>query len=404
MAPERRLAHAGKTFEFRKCGDVSITENTITGIGAVTGYGWGRELLWDGLMSGKSAGALVDGFGVVDDGPGWLAKVEDGGDRSDGPSRFHRAVRWTIREAVNDAMARGWKPGRTVGLIHAVVLGEVDLWQEFLRGSGQLAVHDYLALMPSTPLSMAMQEFQFYGPTMNVSSMCASGAAGLITAASWLESGIATDVIVAATDISCTLENVRHFVNMGVAVVDREPAQACRPFQAGTRGFLMAEASSAVVMSARTARPYAVFRGGSMRHDGYHVTSIRPSHEQIRDCYESALQQAGVEAADIAFFNAHGPGTRQCDAAEGSLVSDLFPNAALYSVKPLVGHTQAAAALIEVSAAALGYDRGQIPAPYHVAAAHPQLLDGPTPCTGGLTLKSSIGLGGHNSAVVLEAP
>ena len=57
-----------------------------------------------------------------------------------------------------------------------------------------------------------------------------------------------------------------------------------------------------------------------------------------------------------------------------------------------------------MAVAALAYDRGIVPAPPTVAAAHPQLLNGPTPITDGLTLKSSLGMGGHNSAVILAPP
>jgi 3-oxoacyl-[acyl-carrier-protein] synthase II len=54
-----------------------------------------------------------------------------------------------------------------------------------------------------------------------------------------------------------------------------------------------------------------------------------------------------------------------------------------------------------MAATCLAYDNGVIPAPYQVANGHPRLLDGPTLRRDGLTLKSSIGMGGHNSAVIL---
>ena len=77
----------------------------------------------------------------------------------------------------------------------------------------------------------------------------------------------------------------------------------------------------------------------------------------------------------------------------------------MYSIKPLAGHCQAAAAAVEVAAAALGYEHGVIAAPPIVAAAHPRLLDGVTPMDRtGITLKTSLGMGGHNSAVVLGPP
>jgi len=47
----------------------------ICGIGAVTGYGWGREQLWDGLSSGVSAVQLHDGYGEALGDKIWVARV-----------------------------------------------------------------------------------------------------------------------------------------------------------------------------------------------------------------------------------------------------------------------------------------------------------------------------------------
>jgi 3-oxoacyl-[acyl-carrier-protein] synthase II len=374
----------------------------IHGVGVVSGYGWGRELLWDGLVAGKPAATTTTGLGEEM----WLARVPHGGHPRDGASRFARAMRAAAREAIDDARRRGWTAGRRVGLLHAVVLGEVDLWRDFYTTrDGTLSVHEYLALMPSTPMSTLMQEYGFHGPAMAVSAMCASGNAGLITAKSWLDAGIVDDVVFVATDLSLTPENVRHFVNLGVAITDTEPLSACRPFQQGSRGFIMGEASVSFVLSARAGRPYAYTLGGAMSHDAHHVTSIDPSLTSVLECVQDALEMADVPASEVRYFNAHGPGTAQCDRAETAVLERLFPSSTgVYSVKPLTGHCQGAASAIEVAVTALGYDRGLIPAPPTVASGHPQLLDGPTPITGGVTVKSSIGMGGHNSAVVLAAP
>jgi 3-oxoacyl-[acyl-carrier-protein] synthase II len=376
----------------------------IQGIGVVSGYGWGRELFWDGLLTGKPAAVPTrsDKSGETM----WLARVPHGGCRSDGPSRFARAMRAAAREAIEDARGRGWRAGRRVGLLHAIVLGEVDLWREFYtERDGELPSRQYLALMPSTPMSTLMQEYGFHGPAMTVSAMCASGNAGLITAKAWLDAGIVDDVVLVATDLSLTPENVRHFVRLGVAVTNVEPLEACRPFQEGSLGFVMGEASVSFVLSAGEGRPYAYTLGGAMSHDAHHVTSIEPSLTAILECVRDALAVAGVPASAVRYFNAHGPGTAQCDRAESAVLAQLFPpEVGVYSVKPLTGHCQGAASAIEVAVTALGYDRGLVPAPPIVAAAHPQLLDGPTPVTAGITVKSSIGMGGHNSAVVLAAP
>ncbi|SES07512.1 3-oxoacyl-[acyl-carrier-protein] synthase II [Lentzea xinjiangensis] len=378
----------------------------ICGIGVVSAYGWGREFLWEGLASGKPAASVVPELGGFPGDTVWAARVGAGGDPLDGPTRFARAMRAAAREAIEDAGGRGWQPGRRVGLLHAVVLGEVDLWRDFyVTRGGELPVRDYLGLMPSTPMSTFMQEYGFHGPAMNVSAMCASGNAGMITAKAWLDAGIVDDVVFVATDLSLTPENVAHFVRLGVAIADAEPLDVCRPFQQGSRGFVMGEASVAFVLSRRASRPYAVTLGGAMSHDAYHVTSIDPRLEQVFACFSDALDNAAVSPADVRYLNAHGPGTAQCDAAEAAVLERLFgPDTALYSVKPLTGHCQGAASAIETAVTAMGYDRGVIPAPPVVAPGHPALLDGLTPVADGLTVKSSLGMGGHNSAVVLAPP
>lgn len=378
----------------------------IAGLGTVTGYGWGREELWQGLAAAKSAAVPQPGYQTDGWAASWAALVPEGGDASDGPSRFQRAMRFAAREAITDAKTRGWQPGRRVGLLHAVVLGEVDLWKDFhITHGGRVPVRDYLALMPSTPISTLMREYDFHGPAMNVGAMCASGNAGLLTAKSWIDAGIVDDVIFVATDISVTPENLRHFVDLGVAVADSDPLQACRPFQEGSRGFIMGEGSVAMVLSRGIPNPYLHVLGGAMSHDAHHVTSIDPELTDITRCFNEALENAGATPDQVRYLNAHGPGTRQCDTAEAAVFDALFPTTAeLYSVKPLTGHCQGAASAVEISATALGYDHNLLPTPFNVAAGHPRLLAGPTPPDEGLTVKSSIGMGGHNSAVVLRPP
>ncbi|WP_372440443.1 beta-ketoacyl synthase N-terminal-like domain-containing protein [Prauserella cavernicola] len=375
----------------------------ICGIGAVTGYGWGREMLWDGLISGKPAASLTGGHGRYRNESAWIAAVPEGGDPADGRGRFARAMRAAAREAIEDAKGRGWTPGRRVGLLHAVVLGETYLWKDFYGPeNGYLRPRDYLALMPSTPMSTFMREHGFHGPAMNVSAMCASGNAGLLTAKAWLDAGVVDDVVLVATDLSLTPENVLHFRDLGVVVTDREPLDCCRPFQEGSSGFVMGEASVGMVLSNSSDAPYAVTLGGAMSHDAYHVTSIDPEYREVRRCFTDALDNAGVAASEVGYVNAHGPGTAQCDRVEAAILEELFtPDTGIYSMKPLTGHCQGAASAVEVAVAALGYERGSIPAPPVVAEAHPQLRHGEFALDGRLTVKSSLGMGGHNSVVVL---
>jgi 3-oxoacyl-[acyl-carrier-protein] synthase II len=80
----------------------------------------------------------------------------------------------------------------------------------------------------------------------------------------------------------------------------------------------------------------------------------------------------------------------------------LGDNAKVFSLKPLLGHCQGASSAVEVAASVLAYERGCVPAPYLTGEGHPRQLDGPTPMTGGATVKTALGMGGHNAVVVLD--
>jgi 3-oxoacyl-[acyl-carrier-protein] synthase II len=117
------------------------------------------------------------------------------------------------------------------------------------------------------------------------------------------------------------------------------------------------------------------------------------------------MANADADPSDVAYLNAHGPGTAQCDAAEAAILDQLFPAAhGIFSVKPLVGHCQAAAASVELLATIYAFQTGFVPAPPQVAPGHPKLVNGRSPRMPGLMVKSSLGLGGYNTAVVVAEP
>jgi len=61
---------------------------------------------------------------------------------------------------------------------------------------------------------------------MSVSAMCAGGNTALITAKTWLDAGIASDVIVLATDLSCIPQNLRAFSDLGTPCSTSPPSTA----------------------------------------------------------------------------------------------------------------------------------------------------------------------------------
>jgi 3-oxoacyl-[acyl-carrier-protein] synthase II len=157
------------------------------------------------------------------------------------------------------------------------------------------------------------------------------------------------------------------------------------------------------VLSSRSSDPYAAFLGGAMTSDGYHATGMDPSHAQAIRCVTEALDDAGVHAEAVRYLNAHGTGTEQCNTAELAFLEAVFgtDQPSLYALKPLLGHCLASAGAVELAAGVMAYERDVIPAAPIVSAAHPRLLDGLTSFDGGITLKTSMGMGGYNSAVLV---
>jgi 3-oxoacyl-[acyl-carrier-protein] synthase II len=252
---------------------------------------------------------------------------------------------------------------------------------------------------------MMMNENDFHGPAMSVSAMCASANAAMITAKSWIDTGIASDVILLATDLSGMPQNLRAFRDLGVAILDTPPFEACRPFQEGSRGFVGGEAAIAMVLSSDPVGSYASVLGGAMTMDAYNLVGVAPDLKEMFRCFREAVADAGVDPEDVAYINAHGPGTAQCDAAETKVLDDLFPTArGIFSVKPLIGHCQSAAAAVEMLATIYAFQTGFVPAPRQVAPGHPKLVDGRTPRVPGLMLKSALGMGGYNTVVVVAEP
>lgn len=379
----------------------------ITGIGAVTGYGWGTKHVWDGFLLGESAVRLHTGLdGFVDGGSAWVATIEDEGGRPGGPSRFMRALRFAAREAVSDARDHGWTPGPNVGVIHSMVLGDVEMWRDYYRAdTSAIGGRQWVQMMPGTVISMMMKEHDFHGPAMSVTAMCASGNAGMLAAKAWIDAGICSDVILLSTDLSGIPENLRRFQDIGVAVLDTPPFDGCRPFQEGSRGFVGGEAAVAMVLSSNDEGSYAAVLGGAMTMDAWSAVSIAPDRVELTRCFTDCLTVAGVDASEVAYINAHGPGTAQCDTAEAAILDELFPEAhGIFSVKPLLGHCQGASSAVELLATVYAFQSGYIPAPPQVAPGHPRLVAGRTKRLPGMMIKSSIGLGGYNSAIVVAEP
>ena len=99
----------------------------------------------------------------------------------------------------------------------------------------------------------------------------------------------------------------------------------------------------------RGAKIYCEVAGWGVSSDAFHITAPQPQGEGQMAALHRAMVNAGTEAGDIGYINAHGTGTAKNDAAEFLSLHTLFEGAApsVSSTKSMTGHCLGAAGAIE---------------------------------------------------------
>ncbi len=193
--------------------------------------------------------------------------------------------------------------------------------------------------------------FNFRGPSFTTDAACASGLAGLSTAAAGLADGQYDAVITGGVDRNMGAGVFVKFCKIGAL-----SATGTRPFDAGADGFVMGEGAALFVLR-RLAdaerdgmRIYAVLLGvaGSSDGKGKGITAPNPAGQRL--AIARAWRNAGADPATASCIEAHGTSTRAGDGAELESLSYVFRpgelapgSIALGSVKSNIGHLKGAA-------------------------------------------------------------
>jgi len=403
----------------------------ITGIGAVTPIGVGREPLWNGALSGRRAVQRLDRFdsapfrskiaGQVNDfDPTWLLDRKEA-QRTDRFSQFAIAAAQLAFDDAGYAPRRGdpdfgiWIGSALGGVVYAE-----RQYEAYQRG-GLRAVHPMLALSVFGAASCCNVAIHFglHGPSISNSNSCAAGAVAIGDAFRAVRTGICRAALAGGAEAPLAPLTFGAFdLIRAMSTRNEDPAAASRPFDAQRDGFVMAEAACLLLLEreedvfARGVTPYAEIAGFGLTTDGEHMTAPRADAREATRSMLSALREAGEDPSQVAHVNAHGSSTLLNDPTESKAIraalgehADRIP---ISAIKGMMGHALGATGAVEAALCAIGIREStvvpvvnlEMPGKGCDLKYAPPV---PMPLRQRLVLSNSFGFGGLNASLALRA-
>ncbi len=351
----------------------------VTGVGMVTPLGCGAEETWKNILASKNAAAKIENFEVSDIAAQIACQVPHG----DGTNGTYNPDDWMEPKeqrkvdpfivyamaasdmALNDA---NWHPTededqfRTGVLIGSGIGGLQGIEQTslLLAERGPRRVSPFF--IPGRLINLASGQVSIKhglkGPNHSVVTACSTGAHAIGDASRLIMLGDA-DVMVAggAESPVCRIAMAGFAACKALSTsYNEDPQSASRPYDKDRDGFVMGEGAGTVVLEeyehakARGAKIYAEVVGYGLSGDAFHITAPAEDGDGAFRCMSAALRNAGLEASDIDYINAHGTSTMadtiELGAAE-RLMGDAAGKASMSSTKSAIGHLLGAAGAVE---------------------------------------------------------
>lgn len=255
--------------------------------------------------------------------------------------------------------------------------------------------------------------FHLKGVNFSVSAACASGSHSIGLGYLLIKQGL-QDIILVGGAQETNLYSMSSFDALGTfsARMD-EPTKASRPFDKDRDGLIPSGGAAALVLEDYD---HAVARGASILAEviGYGFSSngggiSQPSDEGSERAMLRAMQDAGIEAKDIDYVNAHATSTPQGDDYEAKALNKLFAgtDTLISSTKSMTGHECWMAGASEAVYSIIMMQNNFIAPNINLdepseAAANLNLAKETIEKPLNLVLSNSFGFGGTNSAIVLK--
>ncbi|MBI5897782.1 MAG: beta-ketoacyl-ACP synthase II [Rhodocyclales bacterium] len=190
--------------------------------------------------------------------------------------------------------------------------------------------------------------FGLKGPNIAVVTACTTGLHAIGLSARMIEYGDADVMVCGGAEATVSPLAIGGFASaQALSTRNDDPATASRPWDKDRDGFVMGEGAGVLVIEeyeharARGAKIYAELSGFGMSGDAFHMTA--PDTDGPRRSMVNALKNAGVNADQVHYVNAHGTSTplgdkNETEAIKLALGVDAARKAVVNSTKSMTGH------------------------------------------------------------------
>jgi len=343
----------------------------VTGLGIVSPVGIGVANAWADIIAGKSGITRITKF----DPSAFASQVAGevkGFDVSQYlPAKDARRMDTFIQyglaagiEAVRDAGIEATEENaERIGVSIGSGIGGLQLIEDtdkVYQESGPRKISPFF--IPGTIINMISGNlsilYGFKGPNIAIVTACTTATHAIGDAARLIEYGDADVMVAGGAEAAITELGVGGFAAArALSTRNDDPATASRPWDVDRDGFVIGEGAGVLVLEEyehakkRGARIYCEVAGFGMSADAYHMTAPSESGEGAARCMRNALRNAGINADEVDYVNAHGTSTPAGDVAETQAAKRFFGDRArkiaMSSTKSMTGHLLGAAGGIE---------------------------------------------------------
>jgi nodulation protein E len=360
----------------------------VTGLGAICALGRNVAETADSLRAGRSGIAPIQSADTAQlrfrngaEVAGYSHQPYFDDRRADFMDRFAQFAVIAAREAVSDAGVV-WTPElkETSSIVTGSCVGgqsteDIGFEEVYKKGNNRVHPLTIPKTMANAGASHISMEFGVTGPSFTFSTACSS-AGHAIGQAFWMIRNGQTDLaITGGSEAPFSFGILKAWEAMRVV-----SPETCRPFSKDRKGMVLGEGGAMLVLEpfdaavARGARIHAEIVGFGMSADACHIT--QPSAEGAARAMRAALRDAGLDAGQIGYVNAHGTGTLANDVSETAAIRSVFGVHAdglpVSSTKSMHGHALGAAAALECLAAILAVRDGVLPPTANFSEADPE--------------------------------